>query len=391
MSSPLLPLAYMTEDERHLIFADKLHTSGWGPEGMVPLVDARRFERVVADAKIGQVVWKYIDRMEDFEEVDAYADRLMEAGLSAILEGLVEGDESELLLRRAWDRARLAMLKVKEQAKGDTAERILAEFTAALREPLSEATQRARATRKNVSPDRSTELSEKALVQAEAMELGVRQQPPFAYYIEQFEEPELGEESPVFREAFFHWGEAAHAATKLGVQYHPLFKTAQAVGEPVLYQYCFDEPEEDWKPKLPPQWETVSKYKYEEICAYIAAGYRYRVRRLYDLQDPTPSNDYLAGLIAAQRLCDRVAGDSKSFSNQFRSGAGECSAAIRGVIQRSPEEHRESHGSMINALTEFEMLRDKRLLKVGQPLVRPTMQESFEAGWYAGQNRNRRR
>lgn len=390
MSSPLLPMAYMTEDLRHLIFADKLQSAGWSPESLIPLVDARRFERVVADAKIGHVVWKYIDRMEDFEEDDA-ADRVMEAGLGAILEGIVEGSEEELLLRRAWDRARVAMLAAKSQTNRDTAGKILQQFTEALREPLSEATQSARATRKNASPDRSAELNEKALVQAEAMELGIRQQAPFAYYIEQFEEPELGEESPVFREAFFHWGEASHAATKLGVQYYPLFRTAQAVGEPALYQYCFDEPEEDWKPKLPPQWEAVSKDKYEEICAYIAAGYRYRVRRLYDLQDPTPSNDYLAGLIAAQRLCDRIAGNSRSFSDQFRNGAGECSAAIRGVIQRRPEEHRESHGSMLNALTEFEMLRDKRLQKAGQPLVRPTVQESFEAGWYAGQNRNRKR
>jgi len=55
---------------------------------------------------------------------------------------------------------------------------------------------------------------------------------------------------------------------------------------------------------------------------------------------------YGEGLIAAQKECDRIAGDKKGRSDQVRKGAGECSSAIRTLIKEHYEE-RDAHNGML--------------------------------------------
>ncbi len=43
-------------------------------------------------------------------------------------------------------------------------------------------------------------------------------------------------------------------------------------------------------------------------------------------------DEYRAGMIAAQKICDRIAGDHRGRSDKERKGAGECSAAIRAAL-----------------------------------------------------------
>ena len=46
------------------------------------------------------------------------------------------------------------------------------------------------------------------------------------------------------------------------------------------------------------------------------------------------SQDYIDGLIDAQKVADRIAGNSRDFTDRERKGAGMVSAEIRSMIEQ---------------------------------------------------------